>query len=85
EALESQAARLAARRRRPGVFESLSQGFAAAPALLTDADPDRAAYYGLVAELDAAIDDAMGSPYLLRSLTALRGHVARARRLAHDN
>ena len=37
------------------------------------------------AELDAAVDDAMASPYLQRSLAALRAHVARVRRLARDN
>ena len=85
EALETQAARLAARRRDPAVFEALAERFADAPDLLRDDDPDRVAYYRLVAELDEAIDAAIDSPYLRRSLTALRPHVARARRLAHDD
>jgi len=85
EALETQAARLAARRADPTVFRALAARFAAASALLDDADPDRLAYYGLVGDLDDAIDAALDSPYLLRSLVSLRSHVARVRRLSHDN
>jgi DNA-binding GntR family transcriptional regulator len=85
EALETQAARLAARRGEPAVFRELSRRFAQAPALLSDQDPDRVAYYALVADLDAAVDAAMASPYLLRSLEGLRTHIARARRLAHGD
>lgn len=85
EALECQAARLAAQRGDRGVFECLAERFAGAAALVSATDPDQVAYYGLVAELDAALDEAMASPYLLRSLTTLRTHVARARRLARDN
>ena len=85
EALESQAARLAARRGAPAVFLDLAARFAAAPGLLDDGDPEREAYYALVTELDVAIDAAMASPYLERSLATLRAHVARARRLSRDN
>ncbi|GAA4288541.1 GntR family transcriptional regulator [Georgenia daeguensis] len=85
EALETQAARLAARRRSGATFAALRDRFAEAPALLSTEDPDRRAYYALVAELDAAIDEAAASPYLLRSLASLRTHVARARRLSRDN
>ncbi|MDT0165684.1 GntR family transcriptional regulator [Actinotalea sp. AC32] len=85
EALETQAARLAARRGDVATFRALAARFAAAPDLLGPADPERLAYYALVAELDAAVDDAAASPYLRRSLTALRAHVARVRRLAQDN
>jgi len=85
EALETQAARLAARRADPTVFRALAARFAGASALLDDADPDRLAYYGLVGDLDDAIDAALDSPYLLRSLVSLRSHVARVRRLSHDN
>jgi DNA-binding GntR family transcriptional regulator len=42
-------------------------------------------YYALIARLDAAIDNAIASPYLVSALRGLRGHLARARRLAHDN
>ncbi|KAE8765694.1 GntR family transcriptional regulator [Georgenia thermotolerans] len=85
EALECQAARLAAQRGDRTVFARLAERFAGAAALVSATDPDQVAYYGLVAELDAALDEAMASPYLLRSLATLRTHVARARRLAHDN
>lgn len=85
EALETQAARLAARRAEPSVFGALAERFATAPSLVRDDDPDRVAYYALVGDLDRAIDDALGSPYLLRALVSLRSHVARVRRLARDN
>ena len=85
EALETQAARLAARRSDPPTFTHLAQRFSRAADLLRDDDPERLTYYGLVGELDAAIDAAMESPYLLRALTGLRTHIARARRLSHDN
>lgn len=83
EALEVQAARLAATRRRDGVFEELAERFAHAPELVR-AD-DRTAYYGLVRDLDEALDGACGSPYLVRSLQQMRLHAARARRLAQDD
>lgn len=85
EALETQAARLAARRADPAVFRALAARFAHAPALVRDDDPDRLEYYALVGDLDGAIDAALASPYLLRALVSLRSHVARVRRLAHDN
>lgn len=85
EALETQAARLAARRRSPEVFARLRDRFAAAPAQPEASDPGRREYYALVAELDEAVDDAMASPYLRRSLATVRTHAARARRLSRDN
>lgn len=81
EALEVQQARLAARRGTGEVFDALARRFAGAEQLLGE----REAYYALVAELDAALDEAAASPYLLRALTTLRTHTARARRLSHDN
>lgn len=83
EALETQAARLAAQRGRPELFDALAERFADAAALLADGDPDRTAYYALVGDLDDALDAAMASRHLHRSLVALRAHVARVRRLAH--
>lgn len=87
EALETQAARLAARRCRPEVFAALAERFATVPPPRPDdaGDPHGDGYYGLVAELDAAVDEATDSPYLRSALAALRTHVARARRLAADN
>ncbi|AWB85296.1 GntR family transcriptional regulator [Mycetocola zhujimingii] len=82
EALETQAARLAARRRSASVFEALRADFESARATVAE---DTAGYYALVARLDAAIDDAMANRFLLSSLKGLRGHLARARRLAQDN
>ena len=82
EALETQAARLAARRRSTRVFEALREDFLVAPAVL---EQGVAGYYELVARLDAAVDAAMANPFLLASLSGLRSHLARARRLAQDN
>jgi len=84
-ALEEQAARLAARRRDPAVFERLQAELRLAPALLENGDPARHEYYELVARLDAAIDEAVQNPLLVATLTGVRTHVARIRRLAHDN
>lgn len=85
QALEGQAARLAARRRDPLVFTQLQRELADVDALLADSDPARHAYYNLVARLDAAIDDAAGNPFLVSALEPVRTHIARIRRLSHDN
>ena len=82
EALETQAARLAARRRTAQTFEVLRDDFLAAPA---DLSHGATGYYELVARLDAAIDEAVANPFLLASLAGLRNHLARIRRLAQDN
>ena len=63
QALEEQAARLAARRGDAAVFQQLEIEFAAVNELLEHDDPARHAYYGLVARLDDAIDTA-GLPLL---------------------
>ena len=83
EALESKAAALAAERRDPAVFEALRDEFRASEALL--ADPTRHAYYDLVRRFDDAMDAAVGNSYLVTTLAGLRTHIARIRRLAHDN
>jgi len=88
EALETQASRLAARRRAPRVFEQLLADFDAASEQLgrqVAASSAHDEYYALVARLDAAVDDAVANPYLLNALRGLRAHLVRARRLAHDN
>jgi DNA-binding GntR family transcriptional regulator len=82
--LETEAARLVARRRDPAVFLALREEFAAAPALL-EHDDDRHDYYALVERLDAAMDDVLGSRFLLAAIRQLRPHLVRARRLARDN
>lgn len=83
EALETQAARLAARRSEPAVFDELSTRFAAAPELLRREGAD--AYYALVAEFDAALDAALGNAVYRGALDGVRLHLARARRVATDN
>ena len=84
-ALEQQAARLAARRRDRAVFEALQAEFRRAHELLDDDDPVRHDYYELVARLDAAIDEATHNPLLVTTLAGVRTHVARIRRLSHDD
>ncbi len=81
EALETQAARLAARRRNREVFLGLRAEFRDLDALLAD----RHRYYSLVARLDDAIDEATGNPFLVAALDSVRTHIARIRRLSKDN
>ncbi|QAY63289.1 GntR family transcriptional regulator [Xylanimonas allomyrinae] len=78
QALETQAARLAARRGDPAVFQQLADELAASPS-------ERVAYYDLVARLDAAIDAAAANDYLVAALTTVRTHLARIRRIAQDD
>src|SRR3954469_8956761 len=83
EALELQAARLAARRRDPEVFAALSESFAHATETLASGGTE--AYYAVVARFDAAMDDAVGNPAMRSALDSVRVHLVRARRLAQDN
>ena len=87
EALETQAARLAAKRRDAAVFESLRAEFLTTPPTTAapDAPADDQRTYVLADALDAAIDDAADSAYLRTALRDLRGHLARVRRNAHSN
>ncbi|HLS48564.1 MAG TPA: GntR family transcriptional regulator [Actinomycetaceae bacterium] len=85
EALEPQAARLAARRGDSRVFAELRHRFDEASALLTESDPDHLAYYELVADFDRATDEAMGSSYLLSAIEQVRAHALRARRMSRSN
>jgi DNA-binding GntR family transcriptional regulator len=78
EALETQSARLAARRRDAVVFEELRADFLAN--VRADERP-----YDLADALDRAIDEAAASTYLSAALRDLRGHLARVRRTAHAN
>lgn len=87
EALDTQAARLAAKRRDPLVFEALTEEFAALASQLPGPhgpSADRAATYELAAKLDAAIDEAAANPALTASLSQVRLRLARTRRLAQD-
>jgi DNA-binding GntR family transcriptional regulator len=81
EALEVQAARLAARRGDASAFAALREEFHDVDAVLAD----RHRYYDLVARLDSAIDTAAANPYLVSTLEGVRTHVARIRRLAQDD
>jgi DNA-binding GntR family transcriptional regulator len=83
EALETHAARLAARRRDPAVFAALAAAFAHAGETLAEDGVD--AYYAVVADFDRAVDDAIANPALLGALEGVRTHLVRARRVAAAN
>lgn len=83
-ALETEAARGAALAGRPGPFQELAQRFDDASQALASAI-ERTDYYQLAGELDQAIDDSAANPYLCQALTGLRVHLARLRRLSHDD
>lgn len=83
-ALESEAARGAALAGRPGPFRELAERFDAASEAL-EPTSDRNDYYQLAGELDQAIDESAANPYLRQALTGLRVHLARLRRLSHDD
>jgi DNA-binding GntR family transcriptional regulator len=84
EALETQAARLAARRRDASVFEAMRRDFVGGTDdTKGESSEDRP--YDLADALDVAIDEAVGSVYLQSALRDLRGHLARVRRSAHSN
>jgi DNA-binding GntR family transcriptional regulator len=83
EALETHAARLAARRGDPAAFAALAQEFAAAGEMLDGGSVD--SYYAIVARFDAALDDAIANPAFLGALDGIRLHLRRARRIASDN
>jgi DNA-binding GntR family transcriptional regulator len=89
-ALDEQAARLAAQRADEFArtrFRHLAERFAAIDrSALDDDDPQRHAYYGLVAEFDAQLDAAMRtSTYLATAIANTRVHLERVRRLARDD
>lgn len=81
QALEVQAASLAAARRDSTVFEALQEEFRNTQRLLAD----NHGYYDLVSRFDEALDDAARSPYLIAALRGVRTHLVRIRRLAQDN
>ena len=83
EALELQAARLAARRRDPAVFAELADRFDHAAETLESGGTE--AYYAVVARFDEAMDDAVANPAMRQALESVRVHLVRARRLAQDN
>ena len=85
--LEVQIASLVADRRLLTPFLALRDEFAAAIETLQHPveGGDHGEYYDLVGRLDAAMDDAVHSRFLLSSIRQLRPHLVRARRLARDN
>ncbi|MEF3402838.1 GntR family transcriptional regulator [Agromyces sp. CCNWLW203] len=85
EALEEQAARLAATRRDPARFAELHERLTAAPQLLDDGDEGLRTYYDTVDALDGEIDAATANPMLVSALRSARLHSARVRRLARHN
>jgi DNA-binding GntR family transcriptional regulator len=87
EALETQSARLAARRRETSVFEALRADFVAGVRDDNSGStvPSEDRPYYLADALDVAIDEAAASVYLSGALRDLRGHLARVRRSAHSN
>jgi DNA-binding GntR family transcriptional regulator len=85
QALEAQAAALAAERRELAPFLSLQDEFREVPGLLADPDPGRHSYYDLVARFDEAVDAAVQNPFLVSAMNGVRTHLVRIRRLSHDN
>jgi len=83
EALETQAARLAAARRDPHVFTKLRDRFLEGPD--SAHKPESKHPYYLADKLDEAIDATIANPYLVNAMRDLRGHLARYRRHAHTN
>ena len=84
QALEEQAVRLAAGRRRAADFAALALRFGDSPGLLGRGTAGQAEYYALIDEFDAAVDAAVGNAYLVRALTGVRTHLARIRRLSRE-
>ncbi len=86
EALEEQAARLAAMRRDPERFESLRGRLQLSPSQLTAGDEGGLRdYYETVDALDAELDAAVANPLLIGALRNARLHSARVRRLARQH
>ncbi len=85
EALEEQAARLAAQRRDPKVFVKIAEEFANANALIDSGLSGVRHYYELNEQFDEAIDAAVDNAYLVAALQNSRVHVSRLRRIAKDN
>lgn len=84
QVLEVQIASLVAARRERAPFLELRDEFRTAIDTLQRAG-GRDAYYGLVGRLDAAMDDAVQSRFLVAAIRQLRPHLIRVRRLARDN
>lgn len=80
--LEQQAAKLAAQRGNTQIFAQLASEFRNADSLIEGGAAGIRAYYNLNERLDRAIEDAIGSSYLVAALKSLHLHLARIRRLS---
>jgi DNA-binding GntR family transcriptional regulator len=80
-ALETTAARAAARRGDAAVFAALAAEFAAAELDGSAALDD---YYALIRRFDLALDAAVANDHLAAALRTVRTHLVRVRRLARD-
>ncbi|MEP6648542.1 MAG: GntR family transcriptional regulator [Lapillicoccus sp.] len=86
--LEAEAARLAAQKSTPAVFDTYAARFGAARRELRGTRvPDAVIedYYALIHDFDDEIDTAADNPYLLDALATIRTHVARVRRRARHS
>ncbi|WP_129657448.1 GntR family transcriptional regulator [Rothia halotolerans] len=81
-ALDAQAAGLAAQRGDAGLFAELARRLEAMAEDPGQDDDDRHAYYALADRLDAALDAAVASSYLVQAQRSLRVHLSRVRRLS---
>lgn len=85
EGLEEQAARLAAQRRDPAIFEKLQHHFEVAKPLIESGDAGISLFYNLNAQFDEAVDQAVQNEFLVSALKNVRTHMARIRRMAQHN
>lgn len=85
EALEEQAARLAAHRHNEKDFVRLAAAFAHANRLISSGEDGIRSFYELNRQFDEAIDKAVQNAYLVSALANVRMHLARVRRMAKDN
>lgn len=84
ETLETKAAGLAAERGLPEIFAELQKRFEAAGATIARGQTTEE-YYRLSADLDTALDEQCGNPFLVNALKNLRPLLARARRMAQEH
>ncbi len=85
QALEQQAARLAAQRRDRAVFVALRDEFATVSELLAHDAEARAKYFDMTRRLDDAMDEATANSFLVGAIRGIRMHMVRIRRVAQDN
>jgi DNA-binding GntR family transcriptional regulator len=85
EALEEQAARLAAQRRDPKVFMRIAEEFTHADEMIAAGEEGVRHYYELNEKFDIAVDDAINNAYLVSALQNARVHLSRIRRIAKGN